>query len=247
MSDGNLNEWDESDFAATRVVGQLDTFLEKFDGLGEVNHLDSVLTGHKTLQGPRVKQQPEVFTSQYLIEPVLHALNFYDPTSDVYEKSEPHFVRQPSTFNSVEQKRPDYHLKHPDERVICFLEAKAANREQMDGAKTAASDDIETYFESDTFCNVERGTEPGRRYLIGIGTDGLRWSLHVKDTKTGATARRTPKADLSPVVESRARKHGPLAGEPEIDWNDQCEHVTESFTSDFEVDSIAESAISLLD
>lgn len=59
----------------------------------------------------------------------------------------------------------------------------------MDGAKHDATEDIRQYLEEDTFCRYFRDLD--QRYLVGIGTDGLRWTRWMKDPE---------RAEQSPIV-----------------------------------------------
>ena len=78
-------------------------------------------------------------TEQYLIEHVLHGLGYTDPTSTAYDGSGPHFVRQLTTFRSVESQRPDYLLKQVDDTLVCILEAKAANRKRSEQQRATSA------------------------------------------------------------------------------------------------------------
>ncbi|WP_251343637.1 hypothetical protein [Haloplanus halophilus] len=80
---------DDFDHIAERVRQQLRTFPLKFRELGEGGKLSLILTDDETtaLPGPYVGQQPEVFTEQYLIEPVLHGLGYTNPASTEYDRS----------------------------------------------------------------------------------------------------------------------------------------------------------------
>ena len=82
--------------------------------------------------------------------------------------------------------------------MVCIVESKAANREQMRGAKQKATDNIREYLEEDTFCKYLRDVD--QRYLVGIGTDGLRWTLWMKDLETGETRGATPKITEKEVI-----------------------------------------------
>ena len=197
---------------AERVRQYLDVFPSKFRELGAPGELRRMVDSHETLSGPRVRQKPERFTEQYLIEPVLHALGYWNPISENFEPGGPHFIRQPSEYRNIESLRPDYKLENVGSSLVCLVEAKAANAEQLDGTKTEASDDIEAYLESDTFCKVLR--ETSHRFLVGIGTDGLRWKLWTKNLRTGEIKRDEQAVDLSPVVKSVARRQGTLEGDP---------------------------------
>lgn len=172
MTEARLDEFDP---VAERVRQQLRTFPLKFRELGEGGKLSHILTDGETqtLPGPYVGQQPEMFTEQYLIEPVLHGLGYINPASTEYDGTGPHFVRRPTTFRSVENKRPDYLLKQVDPRLVCILEAKAANKEQK--TKRAATSDIREYIEVNAFCKYLREME--HEQMVAIGTDGLRWTL----------------------------------------------------------------------
>jgi hypothetical protein len=216
---------------AERVRQQLEPFTAKFRDLGDPEELRELLNGTRTLRGPRVRQQPEDFTEQYLIEPVLHALGYWNPTSEKYESREPHYIRRPSEFREVESKRPDYKLENVGSSVVCFLESKAANREQLTGSKQKASEDVEMYIEDDTFCKVLRETE--HQYLVGIGTDGLRWTLYWKNLETGELTEDAPRVDLSSILASNARRAGTLEGEPRLTRPEQREKLLEEFVPAF--------------
>ncbi|SFR37139.1 hypothetical protein [Halogeometricum limi] len=203
---------DSNNIIAERVRLCLTSFPAKFRDVNESGELQNVLTTTRNLSGPRVQQSPEDFTEQYLIEPVLHGLGFFNPTSEKYDGQKPHFVRRPTTFSKIEPKQPDYLLKNVSDRLICILEAKAANREQLSGSKREATSDIEGYLESDTFCKYLLERES--RYLVGLGTDGLRWTLWWKNLSTGEVFRECPTVDLSPLIKSLARTDSVIAGEP---------------------------------
>lgn len=196
---------------AERVRIQTEVFPQKFRELNEGGQLRSVLRSTATLPGARVEQAPEVFTEQYLIEPILHGLGYLNPTSTKYEGRGPHFIRQPITYRKVEPRQPDYLLKNVGESLVCIVEAKAANREQINGSKQKATEDIQEYIEEDTFCKYLR--DLNHQYLVGIGTDGLRWTLWMKDIETGRTISDCPKVDLSSVVERAAIRSDAIEGE----------------------------------
>lgn len=81
----------------------------------------------------------------------------------------------------------------------------------MHGAKRKATDDIQEYLEEDTFCKYLRTID--QRYLVGIGTDGLRWTLRMKDLETGETIDANPKVDITSVVERAAIRLKTIEGE----------------------------------
>lgn len=219
---------DPNNVIAERVRQSLRIFPLKFRELKEGGELERVLTTEKTLRGPLIEQAPEVFTEQYLVEPVLHALGYRSPTSKKYKGEGPHFVRRPTTFDKVEPKQPDYLLKNVDKSVVCLVEVKAANNEQMGGSKTKATDDIRAYIEDNAFCKYLRDLE--ERYLVGIGTDGVRWTLWYKDLKTRETHKHAPKIDLTPVITATARRNQIIAGEPELSRPEQRAKLRDEFT-----------------
>lgn len=213
MTDGQSG-LNASSFIAERVRQQLKVFPKRFQGLGEGGELRDLIQTPHTLSGPRIGQAPEDFTEQYLIEPVLHALGYLNPISEDYTGSGPHFVRRPSTFRKIEIKRPDYKLENISPESVCILEAKAANEEQLCGSKQSATDDIKDYVESNTFANYLESRE--QRYLIAIGTDGLRWTLWAKDVRSQETKRFIKNVDLSPAIESLAQNQGTIEGSPSL-------------------------------
>lgn len=209
MTNSQLGEFDRR---ADLVRRQLRTFPLKFRELGESGELRAILDEKEsqTLRGPYVGQQPEMFTEQYLIEPVLHGLGYKNPASPDYDGTGTHFVRRPTTFRNVESKRPDYLLKQVDPSLVCILEAKAANREQK--TERAATADIHEYIEVKAFCKYLR--ELNHEYLVAIGTDGLRWSLWRSELKSN-DRELICRVDLSEVIKSIAKKHDVIEGDSE--------------------------------
>jgi len=216
---------------AERLRMQLEVFPRKFRQLNEGGQLSTILRSTQTLPGARVEQAPEVFTEQYLIEPVLHGLGYQNPAAEQYTGEGPHFIRQPLTYAKVEPLQPDYLLKHIDSQLVCIVEAKAANREQMQGAKQEASADIQTYLEEDTFCKYLRDID--QRYLVGIGTDGLRWTLWVKDLETNEIKSHIPKVDLTPVIEQEAIRLDAIDGKVGDGRNAERQVLLEEFVPAF--------------
>jgi hypothetical protein len=231
MTDAQLDEFDP---LAERVRQQLRTFPLKFRELGEGGKLSQILTDGETqtLPGPYVGQQPEMFTEQYLIEPVLHGLGYINPASTEYDGTGPHFVRRPTTFRSVESKRPDYLLKQVDPRLVCILEAKAANKEQK--TKRAATSDIREYIEVNAFCKYLREME--HEQMVAIGTDGLHWALwhsHLrKDTQEQVCW-----IDLTEVLRAISRRLGVIEGQTNYSANDVRNHI-ERFVDHFAVNRL---------
>lgn len=234
-SNGKLRR---DEFLAERVRQQLEVFPEKFRELGEGGELRKLCREPTTLSGPKVNQAPEDFTEQYLIEPVLHGLGYWNPISDRYSGTGPHFVRRPSTYRNVEIKRPDYLLKNVSPRLVCLLEAKAANEEQATGDKRRATADIEEYVESNTFAKYLETLE--KRYLVAIGTDGLRWVLWAKDVRTGETKRDLATVDLSDAIESVAKRNDVIEGEPADSTNEIRQFVADEFLPAFAARSVDE-------
>ncbi|SEV99464.1 hypothetical protein [Natrinema salifodinae] len=205
-------ELDADMVLAERVRQQLEVFPEKFRELGEGGELRKLCRTPHTLSGPRVDQAREHFTEQYLIEPVLHGLGYFNPISEDYTGTGPHFVRRPSTYRKIEIKRPDYLLKNVSPRIDCILEAKAANEEQLSGAKRHATADIEEYVESNTFAKYLESRE--KRYLVAIGTDGFRWVLWAKDVRSRETKEAIATVDLSNAIDAIAKRNDVIEGEP---------------------------------
>ncbi|ELY55162.1 hypothetical protein [Natronococcus jeotgali] len=239
MTDENSNgTLRRNEFLAERVRQQLEGFPEKFRELGEGGELRKLCREPTTLSGPKVNQAPEDFTEQYLIEPVLHGLGYWNPSSDRYSGTGPHFVRRPSTYRHVEIKRPDYLLKNVSPRLVCFLEAKAANEEQATGDKRRATADIEEYVESDTFAKYLETLE--KRYLVAIGTDSFRWVLWAKDVRTGETRPELATVDFSDAIESIAKRDRVIEGEPDHSTTDVRKLIADEFVPAFAARSVTE-------
>ena len=221
---------------AERVQIQTEVVASKFRELNEGGQLEKVLRTPSTLPGVRIEQAPEVFTEQYLIEPVLHGLGYLNPISEDYTGEGSHFIRQPTTYRKVEPKQPDYLLKNIHPAVVCIVESKAANREQLRGSKQHATADIQMYLEEDTFCKYLRDVD--LRYLVGIGTDGLRWTMWMKDLDTGETKDATPKVDISPVVEREAVRLGTIPGDDTDGRANKRELLLDEFIPAFAADNL---------
>jgi hypothetical protein len=233
MTDPRLDEFDPR---AEVVRRQLQTFPLKFRELGEGGELRGILDADKshTLQGPLVGQQPEMFTEQYLIEPILHGLGYIDPASTEYEGEGAHFVRRPTTFRSVEAKRPDYLLEQVDSALVCILEAKAANREQQ--SERAATNDIQDYIEVNTFCRYLRDID--HECLVAIGTDGLRstlWQSKLQEDTQGEVCH----VDLSAEIETIAKQLDVIEGEADRTRHSIRESLRE-LTDHFAVEQLPE-------
>ena len=224
---------------AERVRQQLEVFPGKFRELGEGGELAKVLRTPRNLSGPKVEQKPEDFTEQYLIEPVLHGLGYLNPVSEDFVGEGPHFVRQPSTFDKIENLQPDYLLKNLSPEVVCILEAKAANREQPGPKKEHATDDIKEYVASNTFSKYLKSRK--QRYLIAIGTDGLRWVLRAKDVRSGETIEPIDeKVDLSGIVEVLAQQEAVIEGEPAQKTGEIRQELAEEFVPYFSARTMAD-------
>jgi hypothetical protein len=241
MSDDAQRELARDSFIAERVRSSIEGFAQKFRELNEGGQLRKLLETPHTLTSAHTEQAPEVFTEQYLIEPVLHGLGYLNPISDKYDSTSPHFIRRPKTYESVEPREPDYLLKNipsPDgaQSVVCIVEAKAANREQLSGAKQDATDDIREYLQEDTFCRYLRDMD--QRYLVGIGTDGLRWTLWAKDLQTSEVKPAHPKVDLSDIVENEARRQDTIEGDTEVAKFADRDSLATEFVPAFAADSL---------
>jgi hypothetical protein len=216
---------------AERIRSSLARLPTKFAELGEGGELSRVFRTPHDLRGPKIGQAPEDFTEQYLIEPVLDALGYHNPLRDDFIPDSPQFVRRPTTFSSVEPNKPDYLLDNVDSSLVAIVEAKAINREQPDGTKRYAKHDIEAYLDDDTLSKYLH--EIDLQYLVGIGTDGLRWTLCHK--RLGQTDRviDDPLVDLSRVIADQARRDGVIEGEPAHGVRENREFLAENFVPYF--------------
>ena len=223
---------------AERVRQQLERFPEKFRELGESGELRTLCRKPTTLSGPKVQQSPEDFTEQYLIEPVLHGLGYWNPISEEYTGTGPHFVRRPSTYHTIEIKRPDYLLKNISPTLDCILEAKAANEEQPTGTKRKATNDIRAYVEDNTFAKYLESRE--KRYLVAIGTDGFRWVLWAKNVRTGETKEAIAEVDLGDVIADLAKRANVIEGDAERTTAEIRRFLASEFVTPFAARSLSE-------
>lgn len=235
---GSNSQLSARSFIAERVCQQLQVFPKKFRELGEGGELENILNSPSQLTGPRIHQAPEDFTEQYLIEPVLHSLGYLNPISDKYEGNGPHFVRRPTTFRNLEIKRPDYKLKNLSDDSVCILEAKAANKERPGTVKEAATDDMRAYVESNTFAKYLKSRD--QRYLVGIGTDGLRWGLWAKDVRTGETKDRIQQASLVDTLREIGKDENVISGEPHSTRAEIRRELADSFVPFFSARELPE-------
>ncbi len=148
---------------AHNVTHRLIEFVYRFDTrTTDSGVLERILDG-ETFKGGVVGQTPEFFTEQYLIVPVLNALGFNE-------------VRwRPVDLTKDERKEPDFQVDDPPAGTVCIVESKRLGREIEDAS---ASRQIEGYLIDDTF--VKYAKNRNQRYLVGIGTDGLIWTLYAK-------------------------------------------------------------------
>jgi hypothetical protein len=129
-------------------------------------------------------------------------------------------------------------LKNVSPRLVCLLEAKAANEEQATGDKRRATADIEEYVESNTFAKYLETLE--KRYLVAIGTDGLRWVLRAKDVRTGETKRDLATVDLSDAIKSVAKGNDVIEGEPAHSTSEIRQFVADELLPSFAARSVDE-------
>ena len=181
MTQSDFSGFDIDDSRAQKTLDAIQAFVEEFKYRQEAGELRRLLDGER-LNGGILEQAPEDFTEHELVQPCLHALGYSDPQQSDVSASDPQLRRQPAKFPKVEQKRPDYELRNVHDQLTCIVEVKAINRERVT-QPGKATENIETYLDNNTFCKHARGDPPG--VLVGIGTDGFRWFLWLKDLDTG--------------------------------------------------------------
>jgi len=106
----------------------------------------------------------------------------------------------------------------------------------MRGTKQEATADIRTYLEEDTFCKYLRDID--QRYLVGIGTDGLRWTLWLKDLETGETKSGVPKVDLTSIIEQETIRLDRIDGKVADGQNAERNLLLDEFVPAFAVDNL---------
>ncbi|MDL5361713.1 hypothetical protein [Halalkalicoccus sp. NIPERK01] len=200
MTDGVPPVDSPDQYIAEDVRQRLRTFPRRFEQLDAVSELRSLLTEKSVLRGPMVHQKPESFTQQYLIEPILDGLGYPSPSSEAYGGDGPHFVRDPSAKHVIESKRPDYLLDTGEGTTICLLEAKAANRERVDGSPRDATEQVGMYTDENVFSKYRHTVD--QQYLAAIATDGFRWKLWGKDVIGGDGAELIQTYDFSPSIQT---------------------------------------------
>ena len=148
---------------AYSVTQRLVDFVHRFESrTTDSGALERILEGER-FRGGIVGQSPEFFTEQYLIVPVLNALGFEQTRW------------RPVDLTKAERKEPDLQIDDPPSEIVCIVEAKRLGRERED---YRAKEQVKEYLVDNTF--VKYATDRDRQYLVGIGTDGLDWSLYAK-------------------------------------------------------------------
>lgn len=165
-------------FLAARVSKAVEEFVATFGKVGAPGELRRLFDG-KRLDGGKIQQQPEDFTEQYLIQPCLEALGYEDLQSDGVSADDVHHRHEPSEFPKAETNHPDFKLVNVDPQLVCIVESKKVNGELLRTGRRDATADVETYLRSNTFAKHLR--EQDKRVLVGVGSDGFRWSLWAKD------------------------------------------------------------------
>lgn len=192
MTQSSLSDHTRDDDRAGRLVRAIRAFVGEFAARQEGAQLRRLLEGDDP-DGGVLGQAPEDFTEHELIEPCLDALGYRDPKRDDVSTTDPQFGRQPSQYPKVERKRPDYELRNIHDRLTCIVEVKAINCEPPE-SRGEATKDITAYLADDTFCKHARNQPPG--VLVGIGTDGFRWTLWGKDLDTGTVYEKIAKTSI---------------------------------------------------
>lgn len=212
---------------ATRVMRAVEEFVDTFRVRQEAGVLDSLLN-YETFNGGILGQAPEEFTEQHLIIPLLEALGYQNGFGG--DPDRPCFITQPSSYPKEHRNRPDFQIHDVDENIICFVESKAINRE-AEPTERAATEDIESYIDENTFSKFLQGTEHG--YLAGIGTDGFRWTLWVKDLETGRVREDVLWTSIADVIRQTANDRL-LESETEEGWlPDARREIADNFVAGF--------------
>jgi len=148
---------------ALNVTQCLIEFIHRFDTrTTDPDVLRRILKG-KNFRGGVVGQAPEFFTEQYLIVPVLNALGFNE-------------IRwRPVDLTKAERKEPDFRIDDSHSEIVCIVESKRLGREIE---SESASKQIKEYLVDNTFVKYAKNQD--HQYLVGIGTDGLGWTLYAK-------------------------------------------------------------------
>ncbi|MFC5971103.1 hypothetical protein ACFPYI_07135 [Halomarina salina] len=191
---------------ADNLISSLEDFVSLFHREGESKRLDELLQGEEFLGGS-VGQAPEDFTEHTLIQPILSQLGYKDSNSCETSADSPRFIRQPVRMTKDERRRPDYRLENVDDRMIAIVESKAINLERPAAGIADASDNIMEYLQENTLCKYLR-TQEGR-FLVGLGTDGFRWSIYAKDLRGGGSRCVLKSVSLTDeIAEIASRRHG---------------------------------------
>jgi hypothetical protein len=150
----------EDEATAYSVYQRLSEFVSEFEERTTASGaLEAILDGDEFLGG-YVNQKPEFFTEKQLIEPLLDALGYRE-------------VRwRPHNLIRDERNQPDFQILDPPPQILCIVESKRL------GLKDDAKSQVERYLREDTF--VKYATDHDCQYLVGIGTDGVDWSLSAK-------------------------------------------------------------------
>lgn len=219
---------------ADNVLSQIEIFVEKFRDIREPGELRSALNSEE-LHGGTIGQTPEHFTEKYLIQPILTGLGYKDPDEDSVGESVPQVQSKPAAFPKIEQKLPDFKLENVHPELICIVESKAINREPLEGPKKEATTDIQEYLRSNTFSKFAR-EECG--YLVGIATDGWRWSLWAKDLEQASIRENIGgRRSIEPVVAEVANAKL-YDGTDEYDRVELRNKIQEELTEVFSVKSL---------
>lgn len=221
---------------ADNLISSLEAFVSLFQREGESKQLDDLLAGEPFLGGS-VGQAPEDFTEQTLIQPCLAALGYKDSNSPSTSSDSPRFTRQPTQLIKDERRRPDYRLENVDDRILCIVESKAINREDPTTNTAEATKNVLSYLEDNTLSKYLQKIE--RRFLVGIGTDGFRWSIHAKDIRNGGQQQILESVSLvDEVSEIAQRRHGEVSDEQ---WRPQMRNtLAEKFVRWLSVENLPE-------
>jgi hypothetical protein len=145
---------------AYSVYLTLNDFVDRFhEQATELNPLAQILDGTR-FRGGVVGQQPEYFTEEALIVPLLESLGYEG-------------IRwRPHNLIKEERNQPDLLIQDSPRAVTAIVESKRLGREHD---TSVAQDQAAAYLRDDTF--VKYATDREKSYLVGFGTDGITWSL----------------------------------------------------------------------
>lgn len=232
MSDPTENQTlSAGQFYAEGVLQTIRQFVTDFGSRADLHSLRQIVDGDEEFLGGIVRQNPERYTEDNLIRPLLETLGYEN------------IISQPADLVKDERSTPDFKVNGVAPSCTCIVEAKRLGRFDPSHEQNQINQELSAYLDENALTKYKRDLDT--TYLMGIGTDGLTWVLYGKHLDTNEQTIINTASLHKPV------KHAVLAQHTEDTTGDSWittyrPYVQDHFVSTFTANAASQTVIATL-